>query len=86
MPESKVAQSGGARVGAGRKTKHADGSVQINARISRIAINRLDAVRRAKESRADVLERLIETEYRRVFGPAPQYERGEMGLILPSGG
>jgi hypothetical protein len=69
MPNAKVAH-GGTRKSAGRKTKHVDGTVQLGTRIARITANRLDALRREspKESRAETLERLIEAEYRRVFG------------------
>jgi hypothetical protein len=69
MPESKLTQHGGTRAGAGRKIKHADGNSETKTRISRIALNQLDALRRnaPKASRADVLERIIQAEHRRVF-------------------
>ena len=84
MPKANVAQHGGTREGAGRKTKHPDGSVQLAARVSQIALNRLDAIARdhPKSSRADVLERLIDVEYRRLYGPPIRFEPGGGGKII----
>lgn len=77
MPESKLAH-GGARKNSGRKLKHADGSRQLSARISQVALNRLDALRQntPKATRSDVLEQLIEAEYRRMFGEPPKMVNG----------
>jgi GMP synthase PP-ATPase subunit len=73
---------GGARAGSGRKAKHVDGSVQ-SARISRMHANQLAALAKLEGiSKSDMLEQIIQAEYKRVFGETVKRD----GVYLPVGG